>query len=156
MKKNNKGFTLAELLIVVAIIGVLVAISIPILAKQLERARLATNQANARAAYAATITKYIDDGMPVKSEPICYTFNVSTGKLESKGAVNYGCKVRAYETGPGITDISAWQPTTLANITSTRKHTLGSDVYKYWQIIILNGEIEEYDALFLSKPGDHT
>ena len=30
MKKNKKGFTLAELLIVVAIIAVLVAISIPI------------------------------------------------------------------------------------------------------------------------------
>ena len=30
MKKNKKVFTLAELLIVVAIIGVLVAISIPI------------------------------------------------------------------------------------------------------------------------------
>jgi prepilin-type N-terminal cleavage/methylation domain-containing protein len=30
MKKNNKGFTLAELLIVVAIIAVLVAIAIPV------------------------------------------------------------------------------------------------------------------------------
>ena len=30
MNKNKKGFTLAELLLVVAIIGVLVAISIPI------------------------------------------------------------------------------------------------------------------------------
>ena len=53
MKKNNKkGFTLAELLIVVAIIGVLVAISIPIFTSQLEKAREATDEANIRSAYA--------------------------------------------------------------------------------------------------------
>ena len=39
MKKNKKGFTLAELLIVVAIIAVLVAISIPVFAKQKLKAR---------------------------------------------------------------------------------------------------------------------
>ncbi|MBQ9327990.1 MAG: type II secretion system protein [Solobacterium sp.] len=53
MKKNNKkGFTLAELLIVVAIIGVLVAISIPIFTSQLEKSREAVDLANIRAAYA--------------------------------------------------------------------------------------------------------
>ena len=36
-KENKKGFTLAELLIVVAIIAVLVAISIPIFTAQLEK-----------------------------------------------------------------------------------------------------------------------
>lgn len=50
--KSKKGFTLAELLIVVAIIGVLVAISIPIFTSQLEKAREATDLANIRAAYA--------------------------------------------------------------------------------------------------------
>ena len=52
MKKNKKGFTLAELLIVVAIIAVLVAISIPIFTRQLERARDAASVANLRSAYA--------------------------------------------------------------------------------------------------------
>ena len=49
---NKKGFTLAELLIVVAIIAVLVAIAIPIFTSQLEKAREATDAANIRAAYA--------------------------------------------------------------------------------------------------------
>ena len=52
MKKNNKGFTLAELLIVVAIIAVLVAIAIPIFTAQLEKSREATDLANLRSAYA--------------------------------------------------------------------------------------------------------
>ena len=37
-EKEKRGFTLAELLVVVAIIGVLVAISIPIFTTQLEKA----------------------------------------------------------------------------------------------------------------------
>ena len=52
MKKNNKGFTLAELLIVVAIIAVLVAIAIPIFTTQLEKSREGVDLANIRAAYA--------------------------------------------------------------------------------------------------------
>lgn len=52
MKKNQKGFTLAELLIVVAIIGVLVAIAIPIFTKHLEKSREAADLANVRSAYA--------------------------------------------------------------------------------------------------------
>lgn len=50
--RNKKGFTLAELLIVVAIIAVLVAIAIPIFTAQLEKSRDAVTMANVRAAYA--------------------------------------------------------------------------------------------------------
>jgi type IV pilus assembly protein PilA len=60
-KKNKKGFTLAELLIVVAIIAVLVAIAIPVFSTQLEKSREATDVANIRNAYAEVVTTYLAD-----------------------------------------------------------------------------------------------
>ena len=47
-EKNKRGFTLAELLIVVAIIAVLVAIAIPVFTKQLEKSKRALDISNAR------------------------------------------------------------------------------------------------------------
>ena len=61
LRRNKKGFTLAELLIVVAIIGVLVAISIPIFTSQLEKARDAVTLSNLRAAYAEAQTAYLTE-----------------------------------------------------------------------------------------------
>lgn len=60
-KMNKKGFTLAELLIVVAIIAVLVAISIPIFSAQLEKAKEATDMANIRSAYTEVVAAYLGD-----------------------------------------------------------------------------------------------
>lgn len=51
-KSSKKGFTLAELLIVIAIIAVLVAIMIPVFGAQLNKAKAASELANVRAAYA--------------------------------------------------------------------------------------------------------
>lgn len=58
-KMNKKGFTLAELLIVVAIIAVLVAIAIPVFTTQLEKARAATDLANIRSGYAAAVSGFL-------------------------------------------------------------------------------------------------
>ena len=44
--RSRRGFTLIEMLIVVAIIAILVAISIPLVSSSLERARVAADQAN--------------------------------------------------------------------------------------------------------------
>ena len=62
MKKNRdrKGFTLAELLIVVAIITVLVGISVPIFNRQQEKARDAASVANIRSAYAEAMMAYME------------------------------------------------------------------------------------------------
>ena len=59
--KERKGFTLAELLIVVAIIAVLAAVAIPVFTTQLEKSREATDVANVRSAYAECVTKYLTD-----------------------------------------------------------------------------------------------
>ena len=59
--REKKGFTLAELLIVVAIIAVLVAIAIPIFTTQLEKAREGTDQANIRSAYAEVMAAALTD-----------------------------------------------------------------------------------------------
>ena len=60
--RKKQGFTLAELLIVVAIIAVLVGIAIPVFTSQLEKAREATDAANIRDAYAEVMTKVISTG----------------------------------------------------------------------------------------------
>ena len=59
--RSRKGFTLIEMLIVVAIIAILVAISIPLVNSSLNKARIATDQANERAARAAAVIYYLTD-----------------------------------------------------------------------------------------------
>ena len=58
---RKKGFTLAELLIVVAIISVLVAVSVPVFTAQRRKAVDAVNKANIRAAKAMALAAFYDD-----------------------------------------------------------------------------------------------
>ena len=64
MKKLNKkgGFTLVEMLIVVAIIAILIAISIPLVNNALEKAKDATDDSNFRSAIALGTIKFLTEG----------------------------------------------------------------------------------------------
>ena len=80
-RENKKGFTLAELLVVVAIVGILVAISIPVFTAQLGKAREATNNANLRAAKAAAVSEYLT-GDKNNGQNGYYKYAVDTGAIE--------------------------------------------------------------------------
>ncbi|MBO4418861.1 MAG: prepilin-type N-terminal cleavage/methylation domain-containing protein [Oscillospiraceae bacterium] len=62
MKKDRRGFTLAELLLVVGVLAVLVAIVIPLFGTPLERSREATDIANIRSAYYEVVNYYVVEG----------------------------------------------------------------------------------------------
>ena len=132
MKEDKKGFTLAELLIVVAIIGVLVAISVPIFTAQLKKARIATNQANARSAKAAAVTSYMEDS----TNNLGGTYTVASGQfIPAKAPV---APVSGGVTG-FATDITTW---------ATATETVYSDAtYATWIVKLdADGAVTEYSA----------
>ena len=77
--KKTGGFTLIEMLIVVAIIAILVAVSIPMVNASLDKAREATDQANERAAKSAALIQYLSDG---ETTDATYVYNASDGTVE--------------------------------------------------------------------------
>lgn len=163
-RKQNKGFTLAELLIVVAIIAVLVAISIPIFHAQLRKARLATNQANGRAAFSAAEAAYLDymaangsaegncsrnvNGKTVKT--LTYTYFPAAGrgilKFSYPGNTN-GWKLDPSSAFSDAIDISKWTVDTKL-VSDGQK--LGDAVPRVWTIHMNpnNGEIVGYYCAF--------
>ena len=108
VRENKKGFTLAELLIVVAIIGVLIAVSIPIFTAQLSKARIATNQANLRAAKAAAVADYLVNES-VNGKGADYVYTISSGTVATPVA---------FTKAGDITDI-----TDTTKISSTSNYT---------------------------------
>ncbi len=103
--RDQSGFTLVEMLSVVAIIAILVAVSIPLVGGALDRARHATDAANERAAKGA-MSIYWMTGKTAGVEPdtanrdgdyIYYVYDAATGKIEvptvgtaSKSVLPYG------------------------------------------------------------------
>ena len=97
MKKQG-GFTLVEMLIVVAIIAILIAVSIPLVTTSLEKAREATDAANERSFKAALTVGYLvgdanigtgtdgaATGVEVKADGTVYAYDAAKGRVVASG-----------------------------------------------------------------------
>lgn len=114
LKKNEKGFTLMEMLIVVAIIAVLIAIAIPTFNASLNKARIATDEANIRAGYASTLAYVLTDNFDVEqgAGAAATFFLRADGNVDKGDAAtgnSYACKATNGDGGSvgGVT-VGAW------------------------------------------------
>ncbi|MGL5714480.1 MAG: type II secretion system protein, partial [Paraclostridium sp.] len=65
-KKNNKGFTLVELLVVIAIIGILAVVAVPALFSNIKKAKIADMEADYSAYKSAALSYYADENEDAK------------------------------------------------------------------------------------------
>ena len=106
--KNTKGFTLMEMLIVVAIIAILIAIAIPTFNSSLNKAKVATDEANIRSGYAAVMTQLLTSDTAVTNDTT-YTLKVDGGVTGS--AADYATKGKpSADVDIAGHSVEAWEP----------------------------------------------
>jgi type II secretory pathway pseudopilin PulG len=131
---------------VVAIIGVLVAISIPIFTSQLRKTRVAVNQANARAGEAAAYAAYLEDP---SYDIIAY--DIRSGRVKKSKSTSTtiadDLDIKSYspDANKVPTDISLWNVNTA--LATNEAYKFG-DYYFYRYIYTFdnNGSITKIQA----------
>lgn len=92
MKKfNKKGFTMVELVVVIAVIAILAAVLIPTFSNVVNKANESKAMQEAKAAYDVWVVEHLTDG--TNTTNICisnngYTFHVVNGQFETENVAD--------------------------------------------------------------------
>lgn len=81
------GFTLVEMLVVIAIVGVLIAVGVPVVGAQLDRARNQVDLANMRTAYGLAAAEWMTQQ---PEGVVAYFFNGTSLQPTAQGITGYG------------------------------------------------------------------
>ncbi len=136
MKKlNKKGFTLAELLIVVAIIAVLTAIAVPLFVGALDKAEKATFEANQRSIQGMGVAILLtDESLKLENESASTWYAYATVTNGKIGAVSVSKTAPTKEgasiasaTVKGTQDYTEWKADKTLNIVAVITPTTLND-----------------------------
>ncbi|MCX8129145.1 MAG: prepilin-type N-terminal cleavage/methylation domain-containing protein [Clostridia bacterium] len=128
MKKNQKGFTVVELIVIVTVLAILAAIAIPVAADLVGRANTSSNSANI-ALFESAIEKYV--ATPATATPAGGGGTYPTNGTEAGTAIKRFTNIGTAGTIPTPTGGGSF----IYNTTTHKVNTTSAAINAPWSLI---------------------